>query len=104
MTPLSAPTRLRSYGLTDRGRRRPLNEDAYACDDALGLYVVADGVGGHAKGEVASQESVEQIGGFVRQGRPLIDAFLRDPGRADKREQGRRVRGGAGAGGSAQGR
>ena len=43
---------------------------------ALGLFVVADGVGGHAKGEVASQESVEQIHGFVRQGRQAMLAGL----------------------------
>jgi serine/threonine protein phosphatase PrpC len=91
MPTLSPPARLRSFGLTDRGRKRPLNEDAYSCDDTLGLYVVADGVGGHAKGEVASQESVEQISGFVRQGRPLIDAFVKDPGRDEKREQVRRL-------------
>jgi protein phosphatase len=84
-------SRLRSFGLTDRGRRRPHNEDAFVCDDSLGLFVVADGVGGHAKGEVASQESVEQVCGFVRQGRPLIAEFLKDPGRDDKREQVRRL-------------
>jgi len=86
-----SPTRLRSFGLTDQGRRRPHNEDAFMCDDALGLFVVADGVGGHAKGEVASQESVEQICGFVRQGRPLIAEFLKEPGRDDKRESVRRL-------------
>jgi protein phosphatase len=91
MRALSSSTRLRSFGLTDQGRRRPHNEDAFICDDALGLYVVADGVGGHAKGEVASQESVEQICGFVRQGRPLISDFLKEPGRDDKRESVRRL-------------
>lgn len=90
MTALSTP-RLRSFGLTDRGRRRPHNEDAFICDDALGLFVVADGVGGHAKGEVASQESVEQISGFVRQGKALIADYLKEPGRDDKREQVRRL-------------
>ncbi len=90
MPSLSTP-HLRSFGLTDRGRRRPHNEDAFICDDVLGLYVVADGVGGHAKGEVASQESVEQICGFVRQGKQLINEFLDEPGRDDKREQVRRL-------------
>ncbi len=84
-------TRVRSFGLTDQGRRRPHNEDAFLCDDTLGLFVVADGVGGHAKGEVASQESVEQICGFVRQGRALIADFLQQPGRDDKRESVRRL-------------
>jgi protein phosphatase len=70
---------IHSVGRTDRGRRRPLNEDALLCDDALGLYVVADGVGGHAKGEVASSEAVDQIHGFVRQGRAIIDRFAAEP-------------------------
>jgi protein phosphatase len=50
-----------SVAVTDTGRRRTINEDAFHRDDALGFYVVADGVGGHLKGEVASQEAVEQL-------------------------------------------
>jgi protein phosphatase len=91
MCALSSPGPLRSFGLTDLGRRRPHNEDAFICDDALGLYVVADGVGGHAKGEVASQESVEQISGFVRQGRAQIADFTKEPGRDDTRQAVRRL-------------
>ena len=48
-------------GRTDVGRRRPHNEDSYLTDDDLGLYIVCDGVGGNAKGEVASAESVELV-------------------------------------------
>ena len=88
---LAFPTRLRSYGLTDQGRRRPHNEDAYVCDDALGLFVVADGVGGHAKGEIASQESVDQIRGFVSQGRAAIAELIKEPGRDERREAVRRL-------------
>lgn len=78
---------LRSIALTHPGRRRLHNEDAFLCDDALGLYVVADGVGGRAKGEVASRESVEQIHGFLRQERRLLAALREDPaeGRAPVR-------------------
>jgi protein phosphatase len=50
-----------SVGLSDVGRRRSNNEDAMFRDDDLGFYVVADGVGGHSKGEVASRETVEQL-------------------------------------------
>jgi serine/threonine protein phosphatase PrpC len=56
----------RGTGLTDVGRRRAVNEDAFLCDDALGLYVVADGMGGHAAGEIASQEAVETVHGMVQ--------------------------------------
>lgn len=56
----------RGAGLTDVGRRRVVNEDAFLCDDATGLYIVADGMGGHAAGEIASQETVDTIRGMVR--------------------------------------
>jgi serine/threonine protein phosphatase PrpC len=57
-----------SFGATDVGRKRASNEDAFLNDDSLGLYVVADGMGGHAAGEVASQEAVETIFGMVKRG------------------------------------
>lgn len=65
--------RTRSAGYTHVGQRRDHNEDYYLCDDAVGLYVVADGVGGHAKGEVASQEAVEQMVMWVHRHLPDID-------------------------------
>jgi protein phosphatase len=68
--------RTQSAGLTDVGKKRPHNEDAYWADDTLGLYVVADGVGGHAKGEVASHESVEHIASWVRDHLIEIDHCL----------------------------
>jgi PPM family protein phosphatase len=52
---------IRAAGLTDVGRKRTMNEDSFATADALGLYVVADGMGGHAAGEVASRLAVESI-------------------------------------------
>ena len=53
--------KLTSVGRTDVGRRRQINEDAFHCDDVRGFYAVADGVGGHKKGEIASREAVEQL-------------------------------------------
>jgi len=42
-------------------------------DDELGLYVVADGMGGHAAGEIASQEAVDTVYGMVRRGHEPLD-------------------------------
>ncbi len=57
--------RIDAFGLTDVGRKRKHNEDALALDPAEGFFVVADGMGGHAAGEVAAKITVETIGEFI---------------------------------------
>ena len=47
--------------ITDVGRKRKGNEDFLLLDDALGLYMIADGMGGHLTGEVACK-MVETLG------------------------------------------
>lgn len=73
LPPQSRPTLRRTgWGQTDLGRKRKSNEDAFFVDDDLGLYIVADGMGGHAAGEVASQEAVDTLHGMVKRGVPKL--------------------------------
>ena len=57
---------IESAGITDRGKKRQANEDALFLEDTLGLYVVADGMGGHLAGEVASRLVVETIRDYIK--------------------------------------
>jgi serine/threonine protein phosphatase PrpC len=72
---------LKTFGATHTGRVRASNEDAILVSDDLLLYAVADGAGGHASGEVASNLAVRSIENFfgatVRAAheRPEIDRF-----------------------------
>src|SRR5687768_716524 len=56
---------LRAYGLTDVGRQRQHNEDTFLVQPDAQLFLVADGMGGHAAGEIASKIAAETISEFI---------------------------------------
>jgi serine/threonine protein phosphatase PrpC len=58
-----------SCGRTDIGQKRPHNEDSIGIFDEYGIYIVADGMGGHAAGEVASSAAVDTLKEFILQTR-----------------------------------
>jgi len=58
--------RVLSKGVSDTGRKRDHNEDSFLIDEELNLFVVADGMGGHAGGGTASRLAVETIDTVVR--------------------------------------
>lgn len=49
------------YSLSDRGARRESNQDSFLVNEDLGIFVVADGMGGHSGGEVASSMAVKAV-------------------------------------------
>lgn len=58
---------MRSFAATDIGRVRKINEDMYYNDpERIGLYIIADGMGGHQAGEVASSLAVETLSKFLK--------------------------------------
>jgi serine/threonine protein phosphatase PrpC/CRP-like cAMP-binding protein len=80
--PPSAPSRasleppLRFAAQTNVGKQREHNEDNFLVDRKLRLYVVCDGMGGHAAGEVASAVAVRTLSEEIRKAQDLLDDYV----------------------------
>jgi protein phosphatase len=66
--------KITACGLTDVGRRRDHNEDVFGIDHEHGLYLVCDGMGGHAAGEVAAALARDVVGEELAEARAALHA------------------------------
>jgi serine/threonine protein phosphatase PrpC len=64
---------VKAFGLSETGPVRHMNEDCFVSAEDLRLFVVADGMGGHAAGEVAARVAVESIENFIRRSHETTD-------------------------------
>ena len=71
--------KIKSSALTDVGRKRDHNEDSYVENHSLGLFAVADGMGGHNAGEVASAMAVDILSAEVHRHEKLLASFKHGP-------------------------
>lgn len=72
---MQSPNRARSSAQTHPGRKRQQNQDSIHMDDGQGLWIVADGMGGHHGGEIASATACEEIPQQIAAGAQLEDAL-----------------------------
>ena len=79
----SPPFSLHARGVTDVGRRREQNEDSFLVDPEAALFIVADGMGGHAGGATASSLAVRTIQERVRSARAVAPTSFSSPSSAE---------------------
>lgn len=83
---VTARVTLNAWLVTDIGVVRDHNEDSAHMEPSKGFFIVADGMGGHAAGEVASAMAVETVRKTLEGSRPEIDAFRKGPSDAGRRQ------------------
>src|SRR4029079_2459810 len=79
---MSTDAAIRFFAATDVGNVREHNEDNFLVDKKLSLFIVADGMGGHAAGEVASAIAVRTIHEEIKRERDLLTDFMSGDPRA----------------------
>ncbi|HEY6034839.1 MAG TPA: protein phosphatase 2C domain-containing protein, partial [Kofleriaceae bacterium] len=77
---------LEAWLVTDVGVVREHNEDSAHMEPSSGFFIVADGMGGHAAGEVASAMAVETVKKTLAEALPEIAAFKKSPTDAGRRQ------------------